>query len=896
MKKFIVTLAIAVCLLASGLYAQTTATLPTLDSFSYVHTGGHYGIYTFHVHDTDSVTFSYRVETNTNSTFTGSPSFAPPHTITVFGNMTITDPALFGVGTDSSYARVHWDTGTTTTYTHVTPGKSMLDTASIAISTTKTSTHIYPTLTVDPANGTMVVVGTIAFNPGFTSTAPLHTFTVSGTSPVVIIDTVPYAYGPGTAVWIKYEGNNGLGMVTTIKADTTLALVPMPTAHDSVITIGSTTYNRRISCNTYGVSGGYAKSLIYDSTTMVRVDSQWVSLTGTTGTQSHAFNHMGLTPVHGYIAKINVHDPGGDVWLVDTFRTDSIPVVPVVCDSIWYFKTSGYNGLVTFRLTTTGTVTLRYRTEVNDSMFTGTPHYSAWDTITLTGHATRAVPVTGGDTNVNHLKVYVNKIGSSVTDVTTPVMMYRTLALTCTINAATTHLYPDVRITTCNGPTVIRGELGFDSGFISHAPLDTIVLTTHAPFFLIHDTVGYTLSSYTVYWVRYFVTDTFGTRVFTFRDTTLPLVLLPYVANDGPSTTTHTSGTKPIKLDIYGSTGSYMKFLVDSLGVRVDSQYFALPSVVGIQTFSLTTIHRASAHTYTRNVSVTNSVGTSWIATDSFTTDPALSVTSYHNDTVKLIGSTIHYVTGYTNAPGDMNDMLQLIQRVGASTPTVVSTTSLSMPIGQVTTDFPITTPGTYKLWSYGHGYSMGSTDVYSDTTIVVVDTARIDAFSATPITANKGDTIVISFITHNADTIELTNNVTGITTAVPDSGSIKVVADTTTKYTLRVASVFGSTSSDITITVVPVDSTDTTTNVFIVSKPKAGIHPNPTQGNLHLVSEQIITSIDIYSMVGRCEYSSKPMSKDVELDVSALPQGRYSVFLRYEDSSSEKQTLMIQR
>ncbi|MBP7804929.1 MAG: T9SS type A sorting domain-containing protein [Candidatus Pacebacteria bacterium] len=885
--------AIVSVILIAATSCHETAKAQTVNDSLYYKLYDHYGRYVTKITDTVVRTMRCRVQTSTNSSFTAGLVYTNWDTIsTVIGTLIKVDTP-YGIDSNGSYARVIWDTLSGST--QYTAGQIIELPHTITVTTTRTSLKIFTTVTIFGGHRKFIVTGRLGFNSTFTVSSPLGVDTITSLMPVVVHDTTD-TLTSGTHYWLDYTGVGGFfPSVVVISPDSTLPVLPNPTAHDSAITVGSTNYVRRISCNTYGVAGGYAKAYLHDSATLALIDTQRVWLTGT-GVQSPIFTHTGLTPVHGYISKINVHDTAGDVWLVDTFRTTAIPIVPVTVDSIWYFKTSGPNGIVTFRMTDTAAVTLRYRLEVNDSMFTGTPHYSTWDTVTVTGHMTQSVTVTGSDTNVNWVKIYTNTIGSTTTNVTPAAMMYRASSLTCTINAATTALYPDVTIRTSNGLTTLRGELGFDSAFVSHAPLDTIVLTTHAPSVLFRDTVGYTLSAYTVYWVRYFVTDTFGTRVYTFRDTTLPIVALPYIADAGPAIIGSTTATRNIKLDVYGSTGSYYEFFVDSAGVRVDSQHYAVPALVGIQTFSPTTIHRAPAHTYTWNVKVHNSIGNNWATTTTFTTDPAISTLGLHNDTVKLIGhSGIHYVVGYTNVPSDMCDISQHVFKVGSSVPVSITTAGLTASLGQVTNDYTGLGIGTYWVYSYAHNYT--GDIAYSDTSVIVIAPPTIVTLSANPgTTVGSGDTVIFSINVHDADSVTFTNNVSSTTVAVSDSGTFSWVADTTTKFTLTA---FGVTTvtGDITITVTPHDTTDTVTSVYVVAleKEKVVVYPNPVVNEVSVIGATHST-IMVTDMVGHVLYNFVATDKIQKINVANIPNGQYLLSIRNENNSTENFRFVIQR
>lgn len=300
-------------------------------------------------------------------------------------------------------------------------------------------------------------------------------------------------------------------------------------------------------------------------------------------------------------------------------------------------------------------------------------------------------------------------------DTTTPVKMYRMPEVYATAYSSMTKIWSSVTVDNGNDSVMVKFILGYDSTFSSTNLYRTQLVTGNTSV-TFSDTIPYTLAPATYYWIKYIVPNVLGSDTFILKKQTLSNLKLPYVAIDGPITSTNTTITLQTKVDGYGYATTAMGFIKKKgMTLYQDSVSLPVAQMLGKQNLVFTYTGLTAVTDYVMDVRVRNSGGDNWMGQVTYQTDYNPPTHYYRKDSVSANDSSIYARYLYSNVPNEVCD-LTIVCAYGTIGNTINSVAFHNLQYtGTKEVTFSISQTGDYYVYAYGPAFPSGNI-AYGDT------------------------------------------------------------------------------------------------------------------------------------------------------------------------------------
>jgi len=90
------------------------------------------------------------------------------------------------------------------------------------------------------------------------------------------------------------------------------------------------------------------------------------------------------------------------------------------------------------------------------------------------------------------------------------------------------------------------------------------------------------------------------------------------------------------------------------------------------------------------------------------------------------------------------------------------------------------------------------------------------------------------------------------------------------------------------------VSVTDSTLSLYEeFNQSQISVYPNPSYGNIHIKSTEVIEELQVYSSLGQLVLSQSPKTKDFKVDLSSFEDGMYYITLQFNESTITKKIII---
>ncbi len=392
-------------------------------------------------------------------------------------------------------------------------------------------------------------------------------------------------------------------------------------------------------------------------------------------------------------------------------------------------QNAGQGKSANLTMTTTRTDSLYYQIQTaGDSLFSVLPGFTS--TFAGKNWGTHLRTIVIPDSSLSWARIISwDSLGNR--DTTGPIKMFRKPKVYATAYALPTKIWSNVTVDNGNDSVLTKFILGYDSIFSSTYMYRTQLVVGNSVV-IFPDTVS-GLATATDYWIKIIVPNVIASDTFIFKKKTLSNSALPYVAIDGPLTSTNATMTLQAKVDGFGYPTTAVGF-IKKKGATSYQDSISLPVVtmLGKQSLVFTFTGLSATTDYLMDVRVTNQAGSNWMGQVLYQTGWNPPTHFIKKDSVSATDSGIYIRYVYSNVPNNTCDLTIVCDYGSIGSPFSSYAFHNLLYTGSKEYSFAITQKGDYYLYAYSPDYPSG-TIAYSDTVHIKVMPTGITTVSYHP-------------------------------------------------------------------------------------------------------------------------------------------------------------------